>query len=134
MRRPAGRIFAKVRRMAIHRRLLRTIMLDMPEKTRELLMALTAALPFEVELTPQTVASLRSQQTGAAVEPLQIVSKISYAGDEGGVMCHMMRKETKNQLVVSLTHVQVHRSLPFAAAAISYQKHRIKKLKKHGSR
>jgi len=33
-------------------------------------------------------------------------------------------------LIVSLTHLYVRRSLPFAAAVLDYQKHRIKKLRK----
>jgi len=36
-------------------------------------------------------------------------------------------------LVVSLTHVLVPRSMPFAAAVGQYQKHRLKKLKKQGN-
>jgi len=37
----------------------RTIMLDNPEKTSELIAELKAALPFEVELTPEVIESLR---------------------------------------------------------------------------
>ena len=33
-------------------------------------------------------------------------------------------------LIVSLTHVRVPRILPFAAAVLDYQKHRVKKLRK----
>ena len=33
-------------------------------------------------------------------------------------------------VVVSLTHLRVHRTLPFATAVLEYQKHRVKKLKK----
>ena len=38
-----------------------------------------------------------------------------------------------NMVVVSLTHVRVPRTLPFAPAAHAYQKHRVKKLRKQGS-
>lgn len=105
-------------------------MLDKPEKTYQLLAALKAAAPFEVELTPSVIAHLRTQQIAVAVKPQQIVTEISYAGDEGGIVCHMAPEEGRDALIVSLTHVRAKRSLPFAAAVFDYQKHRLKKLKK----
>lgn len=105
-------------------------MLDKPEKTRQLLTALKAALPFEVELTPSLIAHLRAQHVAATVEPKQIVSEISYAGDHGGIVCHIAPEEGRDVIIVSLTHVRMHRSLPLAAAVFDYQKHRVKKLKK----
>ena len=104
-------------------------MLDKPEKTRELVAALKAASPFEIELTPEVLAHLRAQKIAYADEPRQIVSQVSYAGDEGGILCHVQPKGTENVIILSLTHVRVHRSLPFAAEVLDYQKHRVKKLK-----
>jgi hypothetical protein len=104
-------------------------MLDRPEKTYQLLAALKAAVPFEVELTPSLIAHLQAQQVAVAVKPREVVSQISYAGDEGGIVCHIVPKDGRNALIVSLTHVQAHRSLPFAAEVFDYQKHRAKKLK-----
>ena len=105
-------------------------MLDKPEKTRELVAALKAAAPFEIELTPEVMAHLRAQKIATAVEPRQIVSQVSYAGDEGGILCHVLPEGTENVIILSLTHVRMHRSLPFAADVFDYQKHRVKKLKK----
>lgn len=45
-------------------------------------------------------------------------------------MCHIKPSNADSMVVVSLTHVRVPRTLPFAAAALAYQKHRVKKLKK----
>jgi hypothetical protein len=103
--------------------------LDKPEKTYQLLAALKAAAPFEVELTPSVIAHLRAQQVAVPAKPRQIVTAISYAGDEGGIVCHMAPEESR-ALIVSLTHVRVNRSLPLATAVFDYQKHRVKKLKK----
>ncbi len=105
-------------------------MLDKPEKTRRLLAALKAALPFEVDLTPEAVAALAAQQDGVAVARRQIVSNISYAGDEGGMICHLLPEKGRDAIFISLTHLRVQRSLPFASAVIDYQKHRVKKMKK----
>jgi hypothetical protein len=105
-------------------------MLDKPEKTYQLLAALKAAVPFEVDLTPSLIAHFHAQQVAVAVKPREIVSEISYVGDDGGIVCHIVPKEGRDALIVSLTHVRAHRSLPFAAAVFDYQKHRVKKLKK----
>lgn len=105
-------------------------MLDKPEKTYQLLAALRAAPPFEVELTPSVIAHLRAQQVAVVAKPHQIVTEISYAGDESGIVCHMAPEEGRDALIVLLTHVRANRSLPFAAAVFDYQKHRVKKLKK----
>ena len=48
-------------------------------------------------------------------------------------MRHIHAKETEKVIIMSLTHVRMHRSLPLAAAVFDYQKHRMKKAKKQGS-
>ena len=105
-------------------------MLDRPEKTEALLDAMEQALPFEVGLMPELIVGLARQQRPVAVNPVETVTDISYAGDEGGIMCHITPSDADSMVVVSLTHVRVPRALPFAATALAYQKHRVKKLKK----
>lgn len=105
-------------------------MLDKPEKTRELIATLKAALPFDVMPTPETIADLARQQNPVLVKSAESVFDVSYLGDEGGIMCHIHLAESDSVVVVSLTHVRVTRTLPFAAAVIDYQKHRVKKLRK----
>lgn len=106
-------------------------MLDNPEKTSELITELKAALPFEVELTPEVIESLRTGKTKVVLKPQQIVSGVSYLGDEGGIMCHIIPKELSgNQIVISITHVRMNRKQLLAKAVFNYQKHRVKKIKK----
>lgn len=105
-------------------------MLDRPEKTSNLLDAMMDALPFEVALMPDLIAHLARQQRPLAVKPVETVSNVSYAGDDGGIMCHICPADTESAVVVSLTHVRVPRRLPFTDAALAYQKHRLKKLRK----
>lgn len=108
------------------------LMLDHPEKTTRLLAALKAAAPFEVEFAPTLIDHLRDENLDNS-DRMQPVWDLSYAGDEGGIMCHMARpQETGRALVVSLTYVRVPRSMPLARAVADYQKHRVKKLKKQG--
>jgi|SRR5665213_1016647 len=107
-------------------------MLDHPEKTARLLAALQSAVPFEVELVPSLVNYLRAQHVAIADESPHIVSDLSYAGDEGGIVCHIAPPENEEALVVSLTQVRVRRSMPLAAAVADYHNNRVKKLKKQG--
>src|SRR3981081_2443501 len=93
------------------------MMLDHPEKTPRLLAALKAAAPFEVELPPSLIDHLQAENVVNAGRMHQVVWDLSYAGDEGGIMCHMSRsEETGRALVVSLTYVRVPRSMPLAGA------------------
>jgi hypothetical protein len=106
------------------------LMLDNPEKTARLLAALKAAVPFKVELVPSLVIYLRAQHVAIADQTQHIVSNLSYAGDEGGIVCHIAPPDKEEALVVSLTQVRVPRSMPLAAAVADYHNHRVKKLKK----
>ena len=101
-------------------------MLDKPLQTAELLTTLKKAAPFEVELPPSLMAHLRAEGGAADAKSRQIVSKVFYAGDEGGILCHIGADEGEKVLIVSLTHLYVPRTLPFADEARAYQKHRIK--------
>src|SRR5215471_15588167 len=109
-------------------------MLDNPEKTARLLAALKAAVPFEVDLTPAVVKQLQSEHVANADQIRRIVSDLSYAGDEGGIVCHIVPVDKQEALFISLTHVRMPRTMPLAAAVADYQKHRVKKLKNRLSR
>ena len=107
-------------------------MLDNPDKTRELMAVLEAAVPFEVAVLPELIEYLARQQKPVAVNPTETVSKVFYLGDTGGISCSIQPKDAESAVIVSITHLRVPRRLPFAAAVLEYQKHRVKKLKKQG--
>lgn len=109
-------------------------MIDNPEKTACLLAALKAAAPFNVELVPSLVSYLQAQHVGFGGHTRHVVSNLSYAGDEGGIVCHIAPRDKEEALVVSLTQVRVPRSMPLAAAIADYHNHRAKKLKKQARR
>ena len=109
-------------------------MFDKPEKTRQLVATLKAAVPFEVAMTPEVIALLARQQKPVDVKPTETVSDVSYAGDEGGIICHIQPAAADSMVFLSLAHVRVARSLQFAAAVIDYQKHRVKKLRRQQPR
>jgi hypothetical protein len=124
---PADRLWSRLQRAA------GPAMLDKLEKTLDLVAAMKAAVPFEVELTPPSLARLRAENVASEIAPRQRLREVSYAGDEGGILCHIEPEGTQKRVIVSLTHVQIRRTLPFSALAFDYQKHRIKKLKKQQS-
>src|SRR5215211_3736474 len=107
-------------------------MSDDPEKARRLLAALKASLPFEVHLTPPLARLLRDEQVALAAGARQTVSEVSYLGDEGGIVCHIVPPDGGKAAIVSLTHIQVPPSMPLAAEVLRYQKHRVKKLRQQG--
>jgi hypothetical protein len=110
----------------------RSWMLDHAEKTARLLADLKAAVPFKVVLTPQLAAHLRAEHVAASAQPEHTVADLSYAGDEGGIVCHLAPSNAGGGIIVSLTHVGVPRWMPLSSAVLRYQKHRVKKLKKQG--
>jgi hypothetical protein len=105
-------------------------MLDEPEKTRELMATLDSAVPCEVALMPDLIEYLARQQKPVIVRPTEIVSGVSYLGDMGGISCHIQPADSDSAVIVSLTHVRVPKTLPFAPAVLAYQKHRVKELRK----
>ena len=107
-------------------------MLDNPEKTARLLAALKAAVPFEIELAERVIKNFRTANPPVAFAARYTVSDLSYAGDEGGIICHTARSIDGGALAISLAQVRVPRSAPFAAAVAGYRKHRVKKLKSQG--
>jgi hypothetical protein len=107
-------------------------MLDHPKKTKPLLAALKAALPFEVDIAPHIVAEFSADHPALAVGTPVAVSDVLYAGDDGGIMCAIILPEDEEALVVSLTFVRNPRPARLAAPIAAYQRHRRKKLRKQG--
>jgi hypothetical protein len=105
-------------------------MIDNPQKTARLLAALEAQVPFEIEFVPSLVNYLREQSIAGADQARHVVSNVSYAGDEGGIVCRIIPAGGREALVVSLTQLRVPPSMPLAAAVADYHKHRVKKLRK----
>src|SRR5690349_22935003 len=102
-------------------------MLDVPEQTERLMVALKSAVPFEAVISPEALRQLRARDSGSNWTTRQIVHDVSYLGDMGGIVCHLQPPEAREVAVISLTHVRVlPSSLPLAAQVARYQKHRIK--------
>jgi hypothetical protein len=64
-------------------------MIDHPEITERLIAKLNEALPIPARLTPELQVSLRGQNADTTIPAQATITWISYAGDEGGIVCKL---------------------------------------------
>lgn len=108
-------------------------MIDHPDQVDRLLIRLREALPMPARLTPRLLASLREQNPALSPAAACQITRVDYAGDEGGIVCHLAREgddQSGNLVVTSITHLDFDPRLPLAREIAAYQKHRIKRLKR----
>ena len=105
-------------------------MIDRPEQVERLMERLGTALPIPAHLTPEVQMTLRRQR-GVTVPADRCVTWISYAGDEGGIVCRLEAPaaEMAEAVFASITHLRFDPRLPFTREIVAYQKHRVKRLR-----
>jgi hypothetical protein len=83
-------------------------MIDNPQQVERLLARLQAALPVPARLTPEAAATLQAQNAAAGkILPVCSITWLSYAGDEGGIVCGLdFGHETEPAVVTSITHLR----------------------------
>jgi hypothetical protein len=111
------------------------IVIDNLDQTGRLLCKLDESLPLAARTTPVLAASVREHSGGAEVSPHCRVTRVHYLGDEGGIMCRLAFDADvgPGAFIVSITHLLFDRRLPLAREIASYQKHRVKRLRRdHG--
>ena len=103
--------------------------IDHPEQVERLMERLSTALPIPARLTPEVQMTLQ-QQRGVTMTTDCSVTWISYAGDEGGIVCRLEAPaETAEAVFASITHLRFDPRLPFIREIVAYQKHRVKRLR-----
>ncbi len=108
-------------------------MIDHPDQVDRLMDRLSAALPIPARVTPETQISLRTQR-GVAIPAHCNVTWVSYAGDEGGIVCRVEAElETSEVVFASITHLRFDPRLAFTRDIVAYQKHRVKRLHRRQS-
>jgi hypothetical protein len=106
-------------------------MIDNPDQVERLLAKLQAALPVPARVTPELAATLLDKAHAVSISSLCSVTWISYAGDEGGIMCRLsLGDENENAVFASITHLRFDPRLPLAREIAAYQKHRVKRLRR----
>jgi hypothetical protein len=105
-------------------------MIDNPKQVAHLVAELKDALPLAAVLTPPLAAVIREQSRGTDFPLRCRITRIDYAGDEGGIVCKLdLGIETGAlEFYVSITHLAFDRRSPLGREIVAYQKHRFKRL------
>ena len=108
-------------------------MIDHPDQVDRLLTRLREALQVRARLTPRLQVSLREQNQGLSPAATCQITRVDYAGDEGGIVCHLARvgdDQSGHLVVTSITHLDFDPRHPLTREISDYQKHRIKRPKR----
>jgi hypothetical protein len=105
--------------------------IDNQDQVERLLRKLTEVLPLSALVPPDLMANLRGRSSTAKITLDCKVTEVIYAGDEGGIMCHLTfdEEEKEEVFLVSITHLAFDRRLPIAREIAAYQNHRIKRIR-----
>ena len=77
---------------------------------------------------------MKAQNPGSEIPSVCSVTWISYAGDEGGIVCRLeFGQETEKAVFASITHLRFDPRLPLARDITDYQKHRVKRLRRRSA-
>ena len=107
-------------------------MIDNPFQANLLVAKLKAALPLPATATPPLLAQLHEQAPGRPMSSQCQITRIHYAGDEGGIVCRLGfgHEDGDKVFFVSITHLTFDRRLPLAREIAAYQKHRTKRIRR----
>ena len=113
---------------------LRDTVIDNPDQVECLVAKLRESLPLLATVTPEVAAVIREQSPAA--DPLRrySITRVDYAGDEGGIVCkvELGPENDDRALFASITHLRFGHAGPIARQIAAYQKHRVKRLRRLG--
>jgi hypothetical protein len=106
--------------------------IDNPAQVEQLIAKLQAALPLSATVSPSLLALLQKESPNFDLPSRCQITRIHYAGDEGGILCKLDfgHEDDREVLLVSITHLTFDRRLPLAREIAAYQKHRIKRIRR----
>ena len=108
-------------------------MIDNAEKTKHY-SKLQAALPLPARATSELVATIQAKHPATKISVDCSITEISYAGDEGGIVCRFNPGPPFEDVVyTSITHLRFDPRQPLSREIAVYQKHRIKRLRRRQS-
>jgi hypothetical protein len=105
-------------------------MIDNPDQVERLITRLTEVLPVPARITAELAATIQAQKHPGCRKLTCPVTSISYAGDDGGIVCKLDFDDDTDEVVfTSITHLRFDPRQPLAREIVSYQKHRVKRLR-----
>jgi hypothetical protein len=106
-------------------------MIDNFAQVARLLSKLEAALPLVAHIPPELAEALREDSEAGRLPAVCQVTEVSYAGDEGGIMCRFhLGPELERPFFVSITHLRFDGRSPFAGEIAAYQKRRVRRIRR----
>ena len=108
-------------------------MIDRQEQVGRLMERLGQALPIPARPTPELKATLKGQHSTFLTTDCR-VTWISYADEEGGIVCKLEAgcDLAGGAVFTSITHLRFDPHFPLAREIVAYQKHRVKRLRRQG--
>ena len=104
-------------------------MIDDPRTVASLIERMQHHLPIPAFPTTDIVRILRRGGVKVSVERTLSVKHVFYAGDEAGIVCDVTpRRDAKQVLIVSLTHLRIAPDHPLFAPILAYQRERVRRL------
>ncbi len=104
-------------------------MIDNPTTVAWLIEQMQGHLPIPAFPTKDIVRILRRRGVRVSLEGALSVKHVFYAGDEAGIVCDVTpRRDAKEVLVVSLTHLRIAPDHPLCAPILAYQRERVRRI------
>ena len=103
-------------------------MIDNPGTVARLLEQLEEQLPIPAFPTRELLRILRRGGVKASVDRALSITRVVYAGDEGGICCDVTPGRATEIFIVSLTHLRLAPHHPLFPAVVAYQRERVRRL------
>ena len=109
-------------------------MIDNIDQVELLITRMRERLPLSAALAPEVAVVIREQRPGRDLPKQWRITRVDYAGDEGGIMCRLDAGEGGAEAAIhtSITQLRFSAGSPLAREIAAYQKHRVKRLRKLG--
>jgi hypothetical protein len=96
-------------------------MIDNPVEVERLMRQMEEQLPIPARATSTLVRFLRNQGVKLPASRRVEIENVHYLGDEGGISCGLKQPDSKEAVIVSLTHLRVAGGHPVGQAIRAYQ-------------
>ena len=103
-------------------------MIDNPGTVARLLEQMDDQLPIPAFPTKEVVRILRRGGVKVSVDRALSITRVFYAGDEGGICCDVTPSRANEVFIVSLTHLRLAPHHPLFPAVVAYQRDRVRRL------
>lgn len=107
-------------------------MIDSPLQMLRLLGRLNRSVPLSAWTTPELAEAWRENGLELDMPAECTVTEVYYGGEEGGIICKLDfgPAAAEQEFYASITYLRFSSRLPLALEIATYQKHRLKRLRR----